>query len=527
MEAAGHHAGVVAGGSNGGDSNGDLDRPAPAQRDDTLLLLLGVSIIAACCACWFLEHLDYLLKPLVFAVGLSLILRPFVDFLSDGRYQEQKLRRWNVKLPWSPRTVVVPRFVSVVLALSVVFLVSGTIIWALYLSEQWVQVHWRDKAWNDRFIARVNDLANFTDRIALRLLKRDDFALEAWHTLQSKTEETLKDEEFWTSFANNLFSYGGDVAICLFYVLFLLAPPRKPLRLRSTIVRRIHGAVKKFIFIMVALSAVRALLVGLLIWACGFPGSLSASIAIVSFWLFFIPNLGSFAATLLPLPLVVLLPDMTVNQRWCATFLPAMGSFLVGDILGPTVYRKGLDLNEVVILLSLVFWFSVWGGVGAVLAVPIMCTVKIVMEEIPHEGTHGLARLMAPARTHEDEEEGEDNPPHGEDGGGGGSDAGLRRRRGREADVGTVGWLRWSLNAVRGSRWYAKMVGAEGDGGDEGGFGGGGGGGGGGARERSMYSAIGEEDDASDARGDDLAAPLLGHHERAPSRRTRFAPGDD
>ena len=118
------------------------------------------------------------------------------------------------------------------------------------------------------------------------------------------------------------------------------------MRLRSHVVKRIHGAVKKFILIMVALSAVRALLVGLLIWMCGVPGSLSASIAIVSFWLFFIPNLGSFAATLIPLPLVVLLPDMTYNQRWCAVFIPAMGSFLVGDILGPTVYRKGLDLNE-------------------------------------------------------------------------------------------------------------------------------------------------------------------------------------
>ena len=31
-----------------------------------------------------------------------------------------------------------------------------------------------------------------------------------------------------------------------------------------------------------------------------------------------------------------------------------MGSFFVGDILGPMVYRKGLDLNEVTILLALV-----------------------------------------------------------------------------------------------------------------------------------------------------------------------------
>ena len=71
-----------------------------------------------------------------------------------------------------------------------------------------------------------------------------------------------------------------------------------------------------------------------------------------------------------------------------------MGSFFVGDILGPMVYRKGLDLNEVTILLALVFWFSVWGAVGAILSVPIMCSFKIMCEEIPHPLAHSLAELM-------------------------------------------------------------------------------------------------------------------------------------
>jgi predicted PurR-regulated permease PerM len=199
--------------------------------------------------------------------------------------------------------------------------------------------------------------------------------------------------------ANNIVGYLGDAAVTMFYVLFLLAPPRVPTRLRSQIVRRIHGAVKKFVLIMVALSAVRAAMVGGLIYACGVPGSLAGSVAIVSFWLFFIPNLGSFIATVIPLPLIVLLPDLTDAQRWCALFIPALGSFVVGDVLGPTVYRRGLGLNEVVILLSLVFWFSVWGGIGAVLAVPIMCAVRISLEEIPHRGTHALARMMAPVAT--------------------------------------------------------------------------------------------------------------------------------
>ena len=83
----------------------------------------------------------------------------------------------------------------------------------------------------------------------------------------------------------NLHLYSlGDAMLCMFYVLFLLAPPRTPLRMRSQVTQRTHAAVKTFINIMVLLSSVRALLVGLLIYACGVPSALSVSISIVSFW---------------------------------------------------------------------------------------------------------------------------------------------------------------------------------------------------------------------------------------------------
>lgn len=441
--------------------------PEVQQQRDNVVVLLGVSCIAACCMCWFLEHLAFLLRPLVFAVGLSLILRPFVDFVSDARYQKHKLRVWNARPPWHPRVLVIPRLIALPVAIATLVLVSASFLWALYLSEEWITQHWQTKEWNDRFIARVNELADFTDKIALRILGENDFALASWHTLQDQAEITLKDESFWTSFANNLFNYLGDIAICMFYVVFLLAPPRTPARLQSTIVRRIHAAVKRFVMIMVALSAVRATLVGLLIWACGIPGSLAVSITVVSFWLFFIPNLGSFVAAAVPLPLLVLLPDLTTTQRWCGFFIPGFGSFLVGDILGPVWYRKGLDINEVVILLSLVFWFSVWGLVGAVLAVPIMCTLKIVMEGIPHAGAHAVARMMAP--TYEfprgAEEDGgewsddEATPAVSVAGDGAEVDTGAgtrQRRRWRRP-----GWIESGYRKVLESEWFNSMKGTE------------------------------------------------------------------
>ena len=439
--------------------------PEVQQQRDNVVVLLGVSCIAACCMCWFLEHLAFLLRPLVFAVGLSLILRPFVDFVSDARYQKHKLRVWNARPPWHPRVLVIPRLIALPVAIAMLVLVSASFLWALYLTEEWITQHWQTKEWNDRFIARINELADFTDKIALRILGTNDFALASWHTLQDQAEITLKDESFWTSFANNLFNYLGDIAICMFYVVFLLAPPRTPARLQSTIVRRIHAAVKRFVMIMVALSAVRATLVGLLIWACGVPGSLSFTITVVSFWLFFIPNLGSFVAAAIPLPLLVLLPDLTTTQRWCGFFIPGLGSFLVGDILGPVWYRKGLDINEVVILLSLVFWFSVWGWVGAVLAVPIMCTLKIVMEGIPHAGAHAVARMMAPtyeyAYAEEDEGEWSDDeatPAVSVAGDGAENDLRVqtRRRRWRRP-----GWIESGYRKVLQSKWFNSMMGTE------------------------------------------------------------------
>ena len=439
--------------------------PEVQQQRDNVVVLLGVSCIAACCMCWFLEHLAFLLRPLVFAVGLSLILRPFVDFVSDARYQKHKLRVWNARPPWHPRVLIIPRLIALPVAIATLVLVSASFLWALYLSEEWITQHWQTKEWNDRFIARVNELADFTDKIALRILRKNDFALASWHTLQDQAEITLKDESFWTSFANDLFNYLGDIAICMFYVVFLLAPPRTPARLQSTIVRRIHAAVKRFVMIMVALSAVRATLVGLLIWACGIPGSLAVSITVVSFWLFFIPNLGSVVAAAVPLPLLVLLPDLTTTQRWCGFFIPGFGSFLVGDILGPVWYRKGLDINEVVILLSLVFWFSVWGWVGAVLAVPIMCTLKIAMEGIPHAGAHAVARMMAPTYEHAyaEEDEGvwsddEATPAVSVAGDGAEPDSRNRasRRRWRRP-----GWIESGYRKVLESEWFNSIRGTE------------------------------------------------------------------
>ena len=65
----------------------------------------------------------------------------------------------------------------------------------------------------------------------------------------------------------------------------------------------------------------------------------------------------------------------------------------IGNLLAPKVMGDALDINPIVVLVSLLFWGWLWGGGGAVLAVPIAVVIKIVCENIP--SLHPVAIFMS------------------------------------------------------------------------------------------------------------------------------------
>jgi AI-2 transport protein TqsA len=114
---------------------------------------------------------------------------------------------------------------------------------------------------------------------------------------------------------------------------------------------------------------------------------------LLAFLLNFIPSIGSIIATVLPLPVVLMSPDITPSVAVLAIALPGGVQFTIGTLLSPKVMGDSLELHPVTILLALTVWGSIWGIVGMLLATPITAVMKMLFERL--ELTRPIARLMA------------------------------------------------------------------------------------------------------------------------------------
>ncbi|MDN4999886.1 AI-2E family transporter [Bradyrhizobium sp. GCM10027634] len=100
-----------------------------------------------------------------------------------------------------------------------------------------------------------------------------------------------------------------------------------------------------------------------------------------AFLLNYIPILGP----LFGVCIFVLVGMLSFESLWWALLPPVLyfGIHLVeGETLTPLLLARRFTLNPVLIILSLVFWFWMWGVLGAILAVPMLAILKIICDRL-------------------------------------------------------------------------------------------------------------------------------------------------
>lgn len=336
-----------------------MDSSQIEPRIQTLCLLVLSTVAGGAALYW----LSPVLVPFVLAVFFTYCLTPMIDL------QMQYLR--------APRPVaIVATFVlgCVVLVLLAV-LVSASVT--------------QMSANADVYQTRISQLAD--EVIAAVPLER--FGIQKEKLTQSLLQAP---EQFigtalsgTVSAIMNVLSNG--LLVLIFLLFLLLGKSTGQATGDGGIWGEVETRVKRFILAKMLVSAVTGVLVGTTLAILGVEFALV--FGVLAFLLNFIPNIGSAIATLMPLPVVLLNPELTTVAKVLAIVIPGVIQFAVGNLVEPKIMGQSLDLHPVAVLMSLIFFGMIWGIVGMFLATPITAVIKIFFERMPF--TKPAANLLA------------------------------------------------------------------------------------------------------------------------------------
>lgn len=212
---------------------------------------------------------------------------------------------------------------------------------------------------------------------------------------EGEDEQTVRVEEgqsvgdMLASTATTLLS---SLAITIFLLYFLLATGdlmlRKLVRVLPhldyqkraiRILRRIERDLSQYFGMLFLINTGLGIAVGLAMFVIGMPNPMLWGV--LAGLLNFVPYLGPLV-NIIVVGLVALVSFEGVVYPLLAPLVYLVINGLEGSLVTPAVMGWHLQLNPVVIFIALTFWTWIWGIPGALLAIPILATVKIFCDNI-------------------------------------------------------------------------------------------------------------------------------------------------
>ncbi|CAH0479724.1 unnamed protein product [Peronospora belbahrii] len=145
---------------------------------------------------------------------------------------------------------------------------------------------------------------------------------------------------------------------------------------------KIDHDVQRFVTLKCFLSLFVALLVTTVyVWL---NVGLATVWGILTFILNWIPNVGAMIASLIPICIIAITPSDLMNpmEKFLAMFLPMCFHMFVGSFVEPRVFGRKLEIDPVIVILSLSAWGLLWGVVGMMLSVPLTAATKITLSHL-------------------------------------------------------------------------------------------------------------------------------------------------
>ena len=340
----------------------------PARFDWTLRALLAIALL------FLIQHARTLLLPIVVAIVLTLMLAPAVRWL----------RRFGISDAIGAAIVVLLALTSVV---GVAAVISGPAV-----------------AWWERAPSNLRQLENAVDRVreSIPFLapKRTEppvakkGAAKAEPPPPDPVKERIASEgvSITRALALQTGTFVVSAAATVVLLYFLLASERwlvartiqviQRRRARALVLSAVRTAQREMAFYFgtqLLINVGVGLAVGLSCWWLGLEGAVlwGALTAILNF----IPYLGPFVAGVL-LAIAGVLNFDTFAQAVAPVTALIIIHAVEANIVSPIVMSRRLQLSPLALFLSVMLWGWLWGIAGALIAVPVLLTVRIVFHRV-------------------------------------------------------------------------------------------------------------------------------------------------
>jgi predicted PurR-regulated permease PerM len=147
-----------------------------------------------------------------------------------------------------------------------------------------------------------------------------------------------------------------------------------------TIAREIQTTISRYLLTITGINVCLGIAVTAGLWLCGVPNP--AIWGVMAMLLNYIPYFGPIAGII-----IVGIVSFVTFDSFSRSLLPTGWYLLLhlveADYLTPVILGKQFTVSPLIVFISLMFAMWLWGGVGALLAAPILISLKVLCQRIP------------------------------------------------------------------------------------------------------------------------------------------------
>jgi predicted PurR-regulated permease PerM len=307
-----------------------------------------------------------IILPVALTFVLMLVLRPALRF-SEG---------WHI-----------PRIIAALALIVLLFGLGAGLATVLSApAADWVE---KLPAALPRLQERLRFLSEPIDIIQKVLSRAQHLGRSAAEAMPVVTVEGGNVPQHLLAFVGSFLGGLLETIVVLFFLLmsgdtFLrrlveILPNFKNKRQAVEISQQIESDISVYLMTIALMNAGLGVLSGLAAWLCGLGDPILWGT--LAFLLNFVPVLGPTAGV----AIFFVVGFLSFDTLWQAA-LPAaiyLGIHIIeGEGLTPWLLARRFTLNPVLVIISLIFWYWMWGVPGAILAAPMLATLKMVCDRV-------------------------------------------------------------------------------------------------------------------------------------------------